>query len=118
MLNNAAPSTRHEQTERIDNCLDPASFTYLKANMYREHQNVLNMVKVRQPHDGDGKYLDLGCGPGNFLKEVLLPRLRPCKCVVAVDSSPQMLSYARQHYHAPEVSFDILDIENGNPREI
>ncbi|KAL1433941.1 hypothetical protein MTO96_012080 [Rhipicephalus appendiculatus] len=65
-----------------------------------------------------GSTSDLGCGPGNFLKEVLLPRLRPCKCVVAVDSSPQMLSYARQHHHAPEVSFEILDIENGNPEEI
>ncbi|KAH7944102.1 hypothetical protein HPB52_015579 [Rhipicephalus sanguineus] len=118
ILDNEAANSEDHQTETIEEGLDPVSFTYLKANMYREHQNVLEKVKFRQQQGDDWRYLDLGCGPGNFLKEILLPRLRPCKCVVAVDSSRQMLSYAQQHHDAHEVFFELLDIEHGNPNEI
>ncbi|XP_054922856.2 uncharacterized protein [Dermacentor andersoni] len=115
---NAGANGDYEQTERTECRLDPVAFTHLKVNLYKEHFKALDIVKFRQPAGDDWRYLDLGCGPGNFLKEKLLSHLRPCACVIAADSSRDMLDYAREHNHAPEVFFELLDIEHDKPDAI
>ncbi|KAH6928260.1 hypothetical protein HPB50_013338 [Hyalomma asiaticum] len=117
-LNNAVANDHNEQTERKDCHLDPTAYTCLKVNIYGEHLKALGMATFRQPRGDDWTYLDLGCGPANFLQEILLPRLRPCKYVVAADSSREMLDYAQQHHQEPEIIFELLDIEHGDPDEI
>ncbi|CAN7946105.1 unnamed protein product [Ixodes pacificus] len=59
---------------------------------------------------GDQQFLDLGCGPGNITRDVLLPQCPPCRRLVAVDSSEDMLRYAREHFHHSKICYDTFDI--------
>ncbi|EEC03163.1 acid methyltransferase, putative [Ixodes scapularis] len=58
----------------------------------------------------DQQFLDLGCGPGNITRDVLLPQCPPCRRLVAVDSSEDMLKYARERFSHPKIVYDTLDI--------
>ncbi|CAN8023196.1 unnamed protein product [Ixodes persulcatus] len=58
----------------------------------------------------DQQFLDLGCGPGNITRDVLLPQCPPCRRLVAVDSSEDMLKYARERFSHPKILYDTLDI--------
>ncbi|KAG0424957.1 hypothetical protein HPB47_027849 [Ixodes persulcatus] len=58
----------------------------------------------------DQQFLDLGCGPGKITRDVLLPQCPPCRRLVAVDSSEDMLRYARERFSHPKVCYDTLDI--------
>lgn len=58
----------------------------------------------------DHQFLDIGCGTGDFTRDWLLPRCPPCKKIVAVDASEDMLVYARQHSTHPSIVFDYLNI--------
>lgn len=58
----------------------------------------------------DHQFLDIGCGTGDFTRDWLLPRCSPCKRIVAVDASEDMLGYARLHCAHPSVEHDYLNI--------
>ncbi|KAH7939936.1 juvenile hormone acid O-methyltransferase [Rhipicephalus sanguineus] len=58
----------------------------------------------------DYQFLDIGCGTGDFTRDWLLPRCSPCKRIVAVDASEDMLAYARLHCAHPSVEHDYLNI--------
>ncbi|EGI57813.1 PREDICTED: uncharacterized protein LOC105153364 [Acromyrmex echinatior] len=59
-----------------------------------------------------GKCLDIGSGPGNITKELLLPILPHDAEIVGVDISEAMVNYASQKYSDEKrLSFVILDIE-------
>ncbi|KAH9371897.1 hypothetical protein HPB48_021958 [Haemaphysalis longicornis] len=78
----------------------------------------MQSVRFLRPCSEDDQHLDVGCGPGNFLQDRLLPHLRPCRRLVGVDSSWEMLDYAKRHCREPEVAFEHLDIERGEPQAI
>ncbi|XP_002403186.5 juvenile hormone acid O-methyltransferase [Ixodes scapularis] len=59
---------------------------------------------------GEQQYLDLGCGTGDFTREGLLPRCLPCRRIVAVDVSRDMVEYARSHFAHPKITYDVLDV--------
>ncbi|KAH9382889.1 hypothetical protein HPB48_023554 [Haemaphysalis longicornis] len=69
------------------------------------------------PTDGErnegarGRCLDIGCGPGGFTVNHLLPCLPVwCKKVVAVDNSDSMLQLAREKQPHPNVEYKHMDI--------
>ncbi|XP_040068528.1 juvenile hormone acid O-methyltransferase-like [Ixodes scapularis] len=74
--------------------------------------NVLRYVQGTFPSGSTGnqQFLDLGCGPGNITRDVLLPECPPCRRLVAVDSSEDMLRYARERFYHPKIVYDTLDI--------
>ncbi|XP_077488885.1 uncharacterized protein LOC144099452 isoform X4 [Amblyomma americanum] len=108
--------SEHRQPRGCD--LDSSAFLSLRLNRFRENIKALDSVKFKRRSTCQGQYLDLGCGPADFLAEHLLPRLRPCKRVVAVDISTEMLDYARKHHPQPDVFYEQLDIEHGDPQTI
>ncbi|XP_015127082.1 juvenile hormone acid O-methyltransferase [Diachasma alloeum] len=63
----------------------------------------------------DGRIIDIGCGPGTVLKDLLLPKVGGNAIVVGADISEAMLDYAKEH-HANEkrLSFIELDIETSD----
>ncbi|KAH6943632.1 hypothetical protein HPB50_024836 [Hyalomma asiaticum] len=58
----------------------------------------------------DVQFLDIGCGTGDFTFDCLLPRCPSRARIVAVDSSEEMLSYARQKFAHPRIAYGHLDI--------
>ncbi|XP_029827653.2 juvenile hormone acid O-methyltransferase [Ixodes scapularis] len=58
----------------------------------------------------DQQFLDVGCGPGDFTRDCLLPRCPPCRRIMAVDASEDMVQYAQEHFAHPKICYDVLDI--------
>ncbi|XP_002399300.4 juvenile hormone acid O-methyltransferase [Ixodes scapularis] len=58
----------------------------------------------------DQQFLDLGCGPGDITRDSLLPYCLPCRRVVAVDVSSDMVEFAKTHFAHPKISYDVLNI--------
>ncbi|KAK8785931.1 hypothetical protein V5799_007701 [Amblyomma americanum] len=56
------------------------------------------------------QFIDVGCGPGNFTFKYLLPRLPPCRRLVAADYSENMLKLAAEKFPHPKVNYLPLDI--------
>lgn len=56
------------------------------------------------------QFLDLGCGTCDFTRDYLLPRCLPCRRLVAVDASEDMLRYARQNSAHTDIEIDFLNI--------
>ncbi|KAL1441489.1 hypothetical protein MTO96_008461 [Rhipicephalus appendiculatus] len=90
---------------------DPKSFLWLKMHNYQDNLKALESTRFRRPATGDFQYLEIGCGPGNFTTEALLPRLRPCRRLVATDKSAAMVDYASSHFGQPDLVYDVLDVD-------
>ncbi|CAN7996017.1 unnamed protein product, partial [Ixodes pacificus] len=58
----------------------------------------------------DYQFLDVGCGPGDFTRDCLLPRCPPCRRIMAVDASEDMVQNAQEHFAHPKICYDVLDI--------
>ncbi|KAL6260400.1 hypothetical protein P5V15_007927 [Pogonomyrmex californicus] len=64
-----------------------------------------------------GKCLDIGSGPGDITKDLLLPLLPHDVEVVGADISQAMVNYARQNNNDERLSYIVLDIEGRIPKE-
>uniref|UniRef100_A0A023GBK7 Putative juvenile hormone acid methyltransferase n=1 Tax=Amblyomma triste TaxID=251400 RepID=A0A023GBK7_AMBTT len=71
--------------------------------------NLLEMAFTPRPTE-DQQFLDIGCGTGDFTRDWLLPRCPPCRRIVAVDASEEMLSYARQNSTHSNIEYDYLNV--------
>lgn len=60
--------------------------------------------------DQSQQFLDVGCGPGDFTRDVLLPRCLPCRRIVGVDCSRDMIEHARRNSAHEQLEFAVLDI--------
>ncbi|XP_065302785.1 juvenile hormone acid O-methyltransferase-like [Dermacentor albipictus] len=59
----------------------------------------------------DEQYLEIGCGPGNFTRNYLLPLCPPSmRRLLAVDNSHSMIDYARREHGNPKIEYRMLDI--------
>lgn len=71
----------------------------------------LSIFEWKEPaSDPNQQFLDIGCGTGDVTREHILPRCPPCRRIVAVDFSPKMLEYAKEHYAHPLIEYQLLDI--------
>ncbi|KAK8776104.1 hypothetical protein V5799_030565 [Amblyomma americanum] len=71
--------------------------------------DLLEMAFTPKPTE-DQQFLDIGCGTGDFTRDWLLPRCPPCRRLVAVDASEEMLSYARQNSTHSSIEYDFLNV--------
>ncbi|KAM0735897.1 Juvenile hormone acid O-methyltransferase [Formica fusca] len=60
----------------------------------------------------NGKCLDIGCGPGQITKDILLPLLPDEATIVGADISQEMVNYARKNNADNHLSYIVLDIES------
>ncbi|XP_011263582.2 juvenile hormone acid O-methyltransferase [Camponotus floridanus] len=64
-----------------------------------------------------GKCIDIGCGPGQITKDILLPFLSEETEMIGADISQEMINYARQNYADKRLSYVIMDIESDLPSD-
>ncbi|XP_049273392.1 trans-aconitate 2-methyltransferase [Rhipicephalus sanguineus] len=69
-------------------------------------------MAFRTPCNESQQFLDIGCGPGNFTLNSILPSCEPCKRIVAVDSLISMIEYAQENCAHEKIVYDYLDIDN------
>ncbi|XP_029823967.2 juvenile hormone acid O-methyltransferase isoform X2 [Ixodes scapularis] len=84
---------------------------YARANDKSRPMNkeALKMTRFRKPTSECEQMLDIGCGTGDFTRNVLLPWSKPCRKMVAVDALPGMIEYAKANHPHPEISYEVLD---------
>ncbi|XP_046991527.1 juvenile hormone acid O-methyltransferase-like [Schistocerca americana] len=86
---------------------DGAAYTAVAEAQIAELWSILSWPEDPLP------VLDVGCGPGDVTKKVIVPRLPPGTKLVACDISPEMLEYCRQHNALPGTityePFDVMD---------
>ncbi|XP_011309376.1 lovastatin nonaketide synthase-like [Fopius arisanus] len=59
-----------------------------------------------------GRIIDIGCGPGNITRDVLLPNVDKDAVIVGADVCANMIEYAKQHYGVDDkLSYLQLDIQ-------
>ncbi|XP_036146184.1 juvenile hormone acid O-methyltransferase-like [Monomorium pharaonis] len=74
-------------------------------------QDVINDF-VEDLRNISGKCMDVGCGPGNITRNVILPNLHPNAVIIGTDISATMIEYAKKAYSDNKrLEFEILDIE-------
>lgn len=56
------------------------------------------------------QYVDIGCGTGDFTRDVLLPQCQPCRRIIGVDCSPEMIKHARRYSANDKLRFHVLDM--------
>lgn len=64
----------------------------------------------------DCDVLDVGCGSGDVTFKLLMPALKRCNKITAVDVSPVMVKFASARHQHPNLQFRCLDIETSNVR--
>lgn len=97
---------------------DPGNYARNNEDQRKFNLRVLDMVEkdfVRRD-DRHLQFLDVGCGTGDFTCRWLLPGCPPHARIIGVDSSDEMLSYARQMFVHPRIVYEHLDI-GGNVEE-
>lgn len=62
--------------------------------------------------DGSDALLDIGCGAGDVLFELVLPKIPINTKVVGVDISKEMIKYANENYSNEYLKFFKVDIED------
>ncbi|XP_039306344.1 juvenile hormone acid O-methyltransferase-like [Solenopsis invicta] len=68
-----------------------------------------NLINIR------GKCMDVGCGPGDATKDLLLPALGSDARIIGTDISEKMIKYANvASSDEKRVQFEVLDIETKN----
>ncbi|XP_072747973.1 juvenile hormone acid O-methyltransferase-like [Anoplolepis gracilipes] len=58
-----------------------------------------------------GKCMDIGCGPGDITKNILLPALNPNAVMIGTDISENMIEFAKKTYGNEKLKFEVLDIQ-------
>lgn len=89
---------------------------YKKSNSLqkRDAQEVMaEFSHLFQQDSEDFSLLDIGCGAGDVLVEVILPKLQSKVLeVVGADISKEMVNYAREKYRSKYLKFLQVDIES------
>lgn len=76
------------------------------------YSEILNEFGHTLKWKGTDSLLDIGCGPGNVTRDVLVPIMpKNFSRVIGADYSEEMLQYARKNFQHPRVAYKFLDID-------
>ncbi|EFN68634.1 Trans-aconitate 2-methyltransferase [Camponotus floridanus] len=82
-----------------------------------QKQHVLNLIEEFEEDltQISGKCMDIGCGPGDITKNILLPALNPNAVIMGTDISENMIEFAKKTYsNEKQLKFEVLDIQTKN----
>lgn len=94
---------------------------YVKSSKF-QYKDALEVIEEfgKEISEMKGKCIDIGCGPGNVTRTLLLPKLSPEVQLIGADISIDMIKYARDKYSDEKrLSFMCLDAETEHlPNEL
>ncbi|KAH7934122.1 hypothetical protein HPB49_021637 [Dermacentor silvarum] len=97
-----------------ENTVRLSATEYAKHNLMQRNYNqfVLDFFQLAfaTQTDSSQQFLDVGCASGDFTRDVLLPRCLPCRRIVGVDCSQEMIEHARFNSAHEKLDFRVLDI--------
>lgn len=80
-----------------------------------QSRNLMRLLEVAEAHVKSGaeplRVLDAGCGLGNAIAELKVRHTFPVGSYLGVDLSPEMIAYAKEHFAAPGIEFQVVDLE-------
>ncbi|XP_040070742.2 juvenile hormone acid O-methyltransferase isoform X1 [Ixodes scapularis] len=88
---------------------DPELYERISETVRRNSIKALERTTFRIPSSRCHQILDIGCGIGDFTRDVLLHWNHPCRKIVGIDISQSMLNYAKRNYGHPDICYDVLD---------
>ncbi|KAH6927178.1 hypothetical protein HPB50_000141 [Hyalomma asiaticum] len=84
----------------------------------KENIDALERIRFHAtPRDGD-HHLDIGCGPGTFTRDYLVPLTLPCTTLVAIDNDPSMISFAKKHSAHKNIVYSVFEFGVSDVEEI
>ncbi|XP_011309392.1 uncharacterized protein [Fopius arisanus] len=89
----------------------PKAYAESNALQYR---HVLDLIEefAEEFNKMKGRIIDIGCGPGNVTKDILLPNVDKNAIIVGADICPAMVEYGEQHHRVKDrLSYLQLDIQ-------
>ncbi|XP_050029524.1 juvenile hormone acid O-methyltransferase-like [Dermacentor andersoni] len=105
------PSFSHSTRRPVNMNVDLSAYAGVESYPSQEDLNAWRRVRFTKASRRHDQHLDIGCGLGNFTRKYLLPYSRPCRRLVAVDSCPRIIEYARERSSHLDLFYDVLDIE-------
>ncbi|KAH9371232.1 hypothetical protein HPB48_013523 [Haemaphysalis longicornis] len=89
--------------------LDAKAFERFKDYSLKVDTDALGRITFEHAPREDHAHLDIGCGPGTFTKDFLLPCSEPCARLVAIDNSPLMIEFAMENFNDEKLAYEVFD---------
>ncbi|XP_065284488.1 juvenile hormone acid O-methyltransferase-like [Dermacentor albipictus] len=110
-----APSAQKTDSQSV---LDVEGYNYFERHTIKEDIEALNRIRFHvKPRDGH-RHLDIGCGPGTFTTDYLVPVSSPCKTILAIDKSPSMIDFAKRNSAHENVEYRVFDFGGTDVAEL
>lgn len=91
--------------------VEPAQYTLFDNECKKNVSSLLNEF-AKELKNISGKCMDIGSGPGDITKEILLPFLDPNATIIGIDIMEKMVKYANETYGDDKrLKFEVLDIQ-------
>ncbi|XP_077526047.1 juvenile hormone acid O-methyltransferase-like [Haemaphysalis longicornis] len=98
--------------------LEAKAYAALEHHFAQENVNALENTAFFRTLEEEDQHLDIGCGPGTFTKNYLVPLSRPCKRLVAIDKSPLMIDFAVLNSCHENITYDVFDFGGQSVEEL
>ncbi|XP_054922267.1 juvenile hormone acid O-methyltransferase-like [Dermacentor andersoni] len=110
-----APSAVKTDSQPV---LNVEGYNHLERHTTKENIDTLNRIRFHaKPRDGH-RHLDIGCGPGTFTTDYLVPLSSPCKTILAIDKSPSMIDFAKRNSAHENVEYRVFDFGGTDVAEL
>uniref|UniRef100_A0A6M2CMB9 Putative juvenile hormone acid methyltransferase salivary gland overexpressed n=1 Tax=Rhipicephalus microplus TaxID=6941 RepID=A0A6M2CMB9_RHIMP len=93
---------------------------YIDFERHTKKTNIDVLKRIRffgKPRDGH-RHLDIGCGPGTFTKDYLVPLSSPCKMLLAIDNSPSMIDFAKENSAHDNILYRVFNFGGSDATEL
>lgn len=110
--------TSSSSTSGPRDILDAKAYAALEHHFAQENVKALENTTFFRTPEKDDQHLDIGCGPGTFTKNYLVPLSRPCKKLVAIDKSPLMIDFAVLNSCHDNIMYDVFDFGGQSIEEL
>ncbi|KAL1420150.1 hypothetical protein MTO96_004574 [Rhipicephalus appendiculatus] len=98
--------------------LDVRGYNDFEHHTMKENVDALKRIRFHGKPRDCHRHLDIGCGPGTFTKDYLVPLSAPCNTLLAVDNSPSMIDFAKKNSAHNNIEYSVFDFGGSDVAEL